>query len=305
MRGFTVSLSKKSFPEVARIAKVCWPRHLDSVFLILILSVLVLAAAETDPAQERIASTPILDEKDIAETITSFKTADAAKSVEIFRKKMPRPVLDPTIREGIIDHLPPYVAKLQIDNDSLIRKVKQLIAPVLSVYGREKTYDLIIVQHPTPLLMSDSGVVIVITTGMLNEVTNDDELLGLIAHEVGHEYFAQYSIYTRYLLQKVKESGNEMALIRNLSRILMLLELQCDAFASTTLSDLGYDPLAFVDCLERIAKKFPDHSIAFHPSEDIRRRVVAGLFPVSPTKLNNITLSILNSIKIDIANLKN
>ena len=265
----------------------------------------MLAAAEIDPAQEGIAVTPILEEKDIADTIASFKTEDAAKSMKVFRKNMPKPVLDTKIREGIIDQLPPYVAKLRIDNDSLIRKVKQLIAPVLSVYGREKIYDLIIVRHPTPLLMSDSGVVIVITTGMLNEVTNDDELLGLIAHEVGHEYFAQYSIYTRYLLQKVKESGNELALIRNLSRVLMLLELQCDAFASITLSDLGYDPLAFVDCLERIAKEFPDHSIAFHPSEDIRRKVVASLFPISPTKFNKASPSPLNSIKTDVRNLQN
>jgi len=153
--------------------------------------------------------------------------------------------------------------------------------------------------------MSDSGVVVVITTGMLSKITNDAELEGLIAHEVGHEYFAQYSIYTKYLFQKVTDSGNEIALKRNLSKLLMLLELQCDAFGALTSFHLGYDPLAFIDCLERVAKKFPNHSTNFHPVEEVRRRVVSSLFPSSYSIKNTKKASaLLISVKTDVQKIR-
>ncbi|HEV7642526.1 MAG TPA: M48 family metalloprotease [Pyrinomonadaceae bacterium] len=303
--GITISLSKRFIPKSdVRIAKVCSVRHLKTLVFTLIWLLLVSFTFKISRAQQPIRYPFILDEKDISETIDSFRTAKASKSVETFKRDMPKPVLDSKVRQGIIDNLPPYVAKLKIENDSLTKKVKQLMDPILSLFGREKVYDLIIVHHPTPLMMSDTGVVVVITTGMLSEVINDDELVGLIAHEVGHEYFAQYSIYTRYLLQKVSDSGNETALKRNLTKILMLLELQCDAFAAITSFYLGYDSLAFVDCLERIAKKFPNHSIDFHPSEGIRRKIVEGIFPVNAVvKSNKAASPLLISIKADLQDL--
>jgi hypothetical protein len=165
MRGIAILVSKKLFLRTDRIPKVCLFSHLHQKRLVLASTLVLLCLTISYKAQSR--NSVLISDQDIAETIDAFKTADVARSVEGFKKAMPAPVVDPKLRQGILDNLPAYVGKLRLNNDSLIQKIKQLIAPVLSLYKRENVYDLIIVQHPTPLVMSDSGVVIVITTGLL------------------------------------------------------------------------------------------------------------------------------------------
>lgn len=156
-------------------------------------------------------------------------------------------------------------------------------------------------QHPTPPHHVRLRVVVVLTTGTLLKVESDDELLGFIAHEVGHEYFAQYSIYTKHLLQMINDTGREAALLRSLNRMLALIELQCDAFAAITLTYAGCDPIAFIECMERFAKKFPKHPIDFHPCEIVRRRVVAGVLQDRPIARKKGSPSpLLNEIKSDL-----
>jgi len=46
---------------------------------------------------------------------------------------MPKPILDAKIRQGIMDKLPGYTSQLQINDDSLTKKVKQLIDPILTI----------------------------------------------------------------------------------------------------------------------------------------------------------------------------
>lgn len=123
------------------------------------------------------------------------------------------------------------------------------------------------------MVMSDSGVVLVITSGTFLDVGSPDELLGFIAHEIGHEYFWVYWVYLKILTQKVNERNQEPVLLQGLTKLLAVIELQCDAFAAITLDFAGYDPVAFVDALERFAQKFKDHPMAWHPPESIRRKV--------------------------------
>jgi hypothetical protein len=302
MRGIAISISKKLFLGTDRITEVCLLRHLQQKRFIFISALVLLCLVTSHKAQNR--NSVFISDRDVSETIDSFKTADVAKSVEGFRKEMPKPILDAKLRQEILDKLPNYVGSLRLNNDSLLRKVKQLASLVLSLYGRENVYDLIIIQHPTPLLMSDSGVVLVITTGMLSEVDSEDEFLGLVAHEVGHEYFAQYSIYSKFLLQKINERGKETALSRHLGEILGIVELQCDAFASITTAYLGFRPLAFMDCLERVAKKFPRYPIDFHPLEDIRRKSASCVIIKSPSTLHDTESTLLREIKAEVESIK-
>lgn len=274
-------------PKVlVRIANLRPLRHLLGIPIIIFISGLIwlfltfliagLLIPSTAFAQAPLPSVDLSD-KDITETIHCFKTTDVKEAVEQFKKQMPPPVSDPKQRAQIIDNLPAPFIKLRIRDEKLEKRIARLLEPVLSLYDRTDYYKLIIVNHPTPLFFSDSGVALVVTTGELMQIRSDDELLGYVAHEVGHEYFAQYSIYTKYLLAKVVENGKELPLSRRLDEMLALIELECDAFSALTLKYLGYDALAFIEGFERTARDYPNYSTGAHPPESVRRRVVSEI----------------------------
>src|SRR5207248_1884151 len=112
-----------------------------------------------------------------------------------------------------------------------------------------QVYDLILIDS-TPIMMSDSGVVLVVSTGMISAANSDDELLGYTAHEVAHEFFASYSIYSNHILRLIVDRGNEPILNRHVREVLAIIELQCDAFASLTLASQGYNPREFANGLD-------------------------------------------------------
>jgi len=218
---------------------------------------------------------------DIQEIIDYYKTNDPAKSVIALQSHMPPPAIDKTFRASIQRQLPTTVTSLQIENLALRQAALVVLDPVLSLYGRNRVYDLIIVDAPAPMMMSDSGVALVVTTGMLRSATSDDELLGYVAHEIGHEYFRDYSIYSRHLIQLINDEGKEPVLTRRMAENMAIIELQCDAFAGLTLTDLGYQPSAFISGIERTAHDFPNYSTGFHPPAAERRKVVEGILPAA------------------------
>lgn len=246
----------------------------------------------------------VLPEQDIKETVTFYKTLNQPNEIKIFQAKMPKPVLDEKIRKGILDNLPPVVLKLKIENAELTEKVKKLFEPILKFYGREKVYEIIIFKHPTPVMFSDTGVVIVVSTGMIERTENDDELLGYLAHEVGHEYYAQYSIYSRYLIKLVSENGQEIALNRKYIEAMVLIELQCDAFAALTLNVLQYNALEFAKGLERTGKDFPNHSYGYHPPDLQRRNLVEQIVPKANFSIKPRISNELKSLKKLIAGME-
>src|SRR5207237_5090118 len=102
-------------------------------------------------------------------------------------------------RESVLKNLPSELVKLRVNDPPMIAALRQVIKPVLDLYNRTDAYELIIIQHPMPLVMSDSGVVVLFTTGTLVRAVSDDELLGLAAHEIGHELLASRSVMFRNL----------------------------------------------------------------------------------------------------------
>jgi hypothetical protein len=220
-----------------------------------------------------------LSDKDVEETIRTYRSVNASESLKNFLVKMPPAVTDSKIREEILRKLPAVIQQLKIEDDKAVQFFHNLIAPVLKLYGRENAYNIVIFRHSTPMMFSDTGVVIVISSGMIERAESDDELLGFVAHEVGHEYFAKYSIYSKYLLKLIDEGDGEIALKNKLSGMLALIELQCDSFAALTLANLNYQPLAFIEAMERTTRDFPNHGTGFHPPDAIRRSVVSKVAP--------------------------
>lgn len=146
-------------------------------------------------------------------------------------------------------------------------------------------------------MFSDSGVVLVVSTGMITRAETDDELLGYVSHEVAHEYFARYSIYSKYLLKLISEAGSEVALKNKLAETLVLIELQCDAFAALTLAHLNYQTIAFIAGMERIGRDFPSHAIGFHPPDSTRRKIVEAIVPVKHLQIKANSSDKLKELK--------
>jgi hypothetical protein len=212
--------------------------------------------------------------QDLSETISFYKTLSRTNAVKTFQAKMPAPVTNEKTRRAVLDNLPAAVLKLKIENAEITIKLEKLLEPILKLYRRNGVYEIIVIKHQTPIMFSDTGVVLVVSTGLLARVMSDDELLGYTAHEIGHEYYAQYSIYTRHLLKLVAENGQEIALSRKYVEALALIELQCDGFAALTLNTLGYNSLSFIEGFEATGRDFPNHSYGNHPPDAQRRKFV-------------------------------
>lgn len=221
-----------------------------------------------------------VSDQDIADVVTSYRNC----GVESLRQRMPPPTLNKEFRQSIHGNLPVEFQSQIIKDPQAIELLREVLKPVLVLYGRFDLYDIVIVRSPTPLMMSDSGVVLLVTTGMIENATSDDELLGLAAHEVAHEYFVFYSVESRHLLQTISSKGNEPDLRRKLSEVLGLIELHCDAFAAVTLSALHYDALDFIRALERIDAQYPNIPRDNHPATPVRRRVVEAIATPAPSR---------------------
>ena len=268
-------LSKRGCKKILlfrlRIAEIIALRHLR----LFIVTLVILLFCHTMLAQVSLTDT------DIDETIKFYKTGNPSLLVKNFQTRMPIPVTDKTIRAGIIEQLPATVTKLKITDEKIIESFRRAAAPILKFYGRDKTYEIIVFRHSTPVMFSDTGVVLVTSTGLIERAESDDEFLGYIAHEVGHEFYAPYSIYSRHILKLIAENGREIALNRKMAEAMALIELQCDSFAALTLVRLNYDPLSFINGLEKTARDFPNLRVGFHPLDETRRKLVEGITPKS------------------------
>jgi hypothetical protein len=126
-----------------------------------------------------------VSETDILETINTYRNKDATQAIKLFQSKMPPVLTDVQKRKEILDNLPKTVRDLRIEDTELTERFRNFIAPILTLYGRENVYDIVIFRHKTPVFFSDTGVVLVISTGMIERAESDDELLGYTAHEIG------------------------------------------------------------------------------------------------------------------------
>src|SRR5437762_1449953 len=153
-----------------------------------------------------------------------------------------------------------------VNDPALTLAIRKAIAPVLDLYSRTEVYDILLLDHSVPLLMSDSGVLLCLTTGLLQRFESEDELLGYIAHEVGHEWFARRTVEARKQYELFLANG-ALAQANHAKEKLGIIELEADAFASLTLAYLGRSPLSYARSLQKVAAEFKNISVGNHPLE--------------------------------------
>ena len=64
-------------------------------------------------------------------------------------------------------------AQYRLDDPQLSALVAEVISPVLRLYQQEDSFKIIIINHPAPVAMNDSSVILMFSTGMLERATSD------------------------------------------------------------------------------------------------------------------------------------
>jgi predicted Zn-dependent protease len=172
-------------------------------------------------------------------------------------------------------------AKLGSENteplgDPILEEYVSAVGRNLAKYSRapQKSYQFIIVDSDEPDSYTGGGGIIYVTLGLLKQVESEDELAGLLAHEIAHDAFHHAAkTVTRQLfwmtgVKKVNSYDEvEKALIalseayerKPLIAIAELLagfsrfqELEADRAAFYTAYRAGYNPSALATLMKRI-----------------------------------------------------
>jgi hypothetical protein len=147
-----------------------------------------------------------------------------------------------------------------------IHSYQQSFAKIRTLHGRADMLEMKIFKHDQPYVMVHCGSLIMVSSRSVELARSEAGLIGIIAHEVAHDYLSSPQIIKR--LDSDSRLGRE-------------IELVCDGIAVATLLRLGHDP--------------EDYAVALSNnilSNDEIRRLNRGdmLYPSLPARLKMIGL---------------
>jgi hypothetical protein len=217
--------------------------------------------------------------------ISEYHSEDPAASVRVWQAQMTRPSGNPRFHEFQKERLEEWqkteFAPYLLNDPQVNALVAEVIRPVLALYRRENCFKLLVVEHKVPIAMNDSGVLLMITTGLIERATSDDEILGHVAHEVGHDLHWRRTARARQTLELYEHGTGTELLARRQREELAKIELECDAFSAVTLAAMGRNPRVFGQYLLAEAAEFPDNLADNMPPVEERARVIERVVPAS------------------------
>lgn len=240
---------------------------------------------------------------DAAESvIVAYRTNDPATQVQVWKKYLTRPSGNPRFAEFQEQRLNEWnaseFAPYRLNNPALVAQVRQVLLPVLRLYRRQDCFEIIVIKHPVPIMMNDSGVLLMVSTGLIERATSDDELLGHIAHELGHDLLWRETASARETLARYKERGDlDPRATREAREALGRVELECDAFSAVTLAAIGRNPLYFGEYLKAIEHDFPDYLNPALPACVVRASVIRSVVPVAACRVAPQTTPAFKALK--------
>lgn len=166
---------------------------------------------------------------------------------------LPGPVLVNRIVE--LQHLP-------IAKSKRVDELNAALQPVLDYHERGKM-PIYVLRSEQPKAYMVERAVIIITTRMM-VIASNEEIRGIIAHELAHEYMWGER------LKAMKEKDG---------KLMRECELFCDAVAAFTLKEIGDDPSSYGRIIERLtiigitAGNATRQESDTHPSLDARKKL--------------------------------
>lgn len=208
-----------------------------------------------------------LADRQIAEIKADFAGKSLADVNAALARIRPMKVTE-SDKKVLLQDLPLVTSTNRVSDHRQLDRLAARLRVVLELQDRAGVVDLILFRDPRPIIYNKPGVVVVLSTQVLEIVGNDDAaLVGVVAHELAHEYVA-------ILFQNAVKAHDQARLRR--------LELFCDAIAVTTLLNLKLAPAGYGKALERIcthsqsAAELNDGS-GSHPALAVRLKLIGEI----------------------------
>lgn len=128
----------------------------------------------------------------------------------------------------------PYV----IDQGERVARLERIAKPIFLFHKAAKS-QTVVFDYKQPTVFTWKETFVTFSTGALDLLT-DDEAAALIAHEIGHLYFAA-------VLEKARREKN--------NRLTQVIELKCDLIALVTLSKLKINPSSLISAVKKLIER--------------------------------------------------
>ena len=173
------------------------------------------------------------DEVELALAAIGSGSAEEMKS-SLFSERIT--VFDDSLRAQAVAALPASLRGQRITQGKLLGRVEAIFNQVLQLQGRSGKLVLFLYRNDLPSAMLWRGCVVAVSDG-LAEPMYDDELAGVLAHELSHSYFEDE-------MAEGRRAQNAFAM--------RVIELKCDGVAILSLKLLGRNPAGYMRGLRRI-----------------------------------------------------
>lgn len=215
--------------------------------------------------------TSVLAQDQAADQIARVKAEFAGKSFAEINATLAsmRPLaFSESDKKMLMRDLPLITDSNRVADRRQLDRLAARLQATLKLYDRAGVIELVVFRDPRPIIYNKPGVVVVLSTEMLKMVgDNDAALVGVVAHELAHEYVAMSMLHALQATDLVK--------IRQ-------LELFCDAVAVITLLNLQLDPASYSQALTRIcahskAAASLNDGTGSHPALATRLKLIAEI----------------------------
>lgn len=196
----------------------------------------------------------------IVETALRDVTASSVAAMKDRIFSAPINVYGAEYRRRTVASLPEDVRRSRVTEGDLWQRVERVAKPVLQLHNREDRVELFLYRREIPIAMVWRGCALAISDSLASSLS-DEELAGIVAHELAHAYFMDETI-------AAKRSGDKQGM--------RVVELKCDAVAMLTLKLMGSDPAKYASGLQRLTavmvKKGYMPNSRWHPLPAERQR---------------------------------
>lgn len=174
-------------------------------------------------------------------------------------KQMRQPAYEPT---PLLVQKLVAAQNLTVANNKRVDQLKAALQPVLDYHGRSRMPIYVLWSEQPKAYLVDCAVLFITTRLMVS--ASEEELRGVVAHELAHEY-----VWDERMKAKQAKDGQRMR----------ECELFCDAVAVFTLKEIGDDPASYGRILVRLTIIGMKSGSAMkqesdtHPSLDARKKL--------------------------------